>query len=442
MKFATAHRFSSVLWRLGGSMRSSSVLLGLGFFFATILFAALASSCKKNPEQYSRLQVITGEESFSQDACRKNIGMARYSEIRIGSRTVAMLSPNYCVNRFQSPTASGKSQGFSLSGPLKNRAKPVFVHYGYAGNADHDSLIHQGGDQMISWAKDSGYRVLNVSGLDLGSAQKVIAADRLRNPQDYVAGGHVTFNVDAHGGTDENGIHRIYSSSAGRNSRTNASLRTTDVLGAFVSSAGSNVGTVVCNVQSCSGSDTIDDPSFEKLRKNPANPDQMRVFHFGGGRNTPSTTPWDLESGPQDKAKIEQATMLMLQNANPERGLTVERFREIEKNTDLRNTKVETTTYFVPNGPGVVSDTGAPWGRESHKEAVFFDEGAQAPTIVGPSEAFLIPPGVATIQGYKPVLGKKGINDEIKSLPSQSPGGIMIDNDGLSDWSYPENKDH
>jgi hypothetical protein len=394
--------------------------------------ALTVSSCKKNVVQKSKLAVYGGEDQFSQAVCNKKISVARFSQVKIGSKTIAMLSPDYCVNRSKSKYSAQNKGEFALAGVRSSvpAPKPVFVHYGYAGNSSHDSVVRDGGAQIIDWARGAGYRVLNVSGMDLGEAQRVIADDRRSHPRDYEGGGHVTFNVDAHGGTDENGIHRIYSSSESSNSRVNSNLRTTDVLSAFVNSAGSRVGTIVCNVQSCEGSDTISDPNFENLRQNSGNPDQMRVFHFGGGPGTPAQTPWDGAVSGEQRSKIEQSTLLMLQNANPERGLTVGGFQEIQDDKDLRLLRPEVTSYFVPTAPGAISDTGNPLGTESHRELKYFDEGAQSPTLVGPSEAYLIPPGVAPIQGFKPVLGKDGINSEIQTMPSQVSGGF-IHNDGL-----------
>jgi len=406
-------------------------------FVASILIAMQFVGCKKMVEQKSRLQVFSGEGAFAAEVCDKKLGVTRYSQIQIGGRTIAMVSPNYCVNRNRVLSKGSKSGGFSLSDSRSQRqpgAKPVLVHYGYAGNSSRDELINRGGRQILDWAQNAGYRVLDVSGKDLGDAQNVIMNDRKQHPGDYQDGGHITFNVDAHGGTDENGIHRIYASSDFKNGRSKSNLRTTDVLGAFLSAAGSGVGTVVCNVQSCKGSDAINDPKFERLKTNPANAQQMRAFHFGAGPGVSAVTPFGNKAANGEWAGIEQASLLMLQNADPERGLTVGKFREIEQKTNLTLTKPDVRTYFVPMGPGVISDTGTfNGGTVSHQGVRYFDNGPQNPTIVGPSEAYLIPPGVSSIKGFSPVVGREGVSTKIGQLPPIQ-GGILRESDELEKW--------
>jgi hypothetical protein len=408
----------------------SAQLKILGLASITICAALFVGSCKKN-NGVSRLAVYTTEDHFSRDVCEKKIGIARVSMVQIGTKTLAMLSPDYCVNRESVSPRSNEPSSFALAGPTKSkpRPRPVFIHYGYAGNSEQDKLIHEGGDQILDWAKKSGYRVLDVSGMNLTAAKKAIVKDRDSNPEDYQSGGHVTFNVDAHGATNQRGIHKIYATSENRNRTVESSLRTTDVLNGFIRSAGSKVDTIVCNVQSCEGGDTIDDPEFNRLRESKVNPKQMRVFHFGAGGGRPASTPYESSDGTQERARVEQATLLMLQNADPKKGLTVGRFREIEKKSDLREIAPEVTTFFVPSRG--IPDIGSPFGTISHMEKTYFDDGPQSPTLVGPSAAFLIPPGVSPVTNYSPVLGRDGVNADIKKLPKQPSGSVFNNNNGL-----------
>jgi hypothetical protein len=64
-------------------------------------------------------------------------------------------------------------------------------------------------------------------------------------------------------------------------------------------------------------------------------------------------------------------------------------------------------------------------------EKTYFDDGPQSPTLVGPSAAFLIPPGVSPVTNYSPVLGRDGVNADIKKLPKQPSGSVFNNNNGL-----------
>lgn len=154
-----------------------------------------------NPGQsYSSLAVYEGGEAkFLKDSCAeaKGTNISRVSVINIGGRQLSIVQGNTCQAK--------KKSGFGLADKVE---KPVYIHWGYAGNAEGDKLIHDGRKDIMPWATEN-FRVVDVSGMDIGKAQQKILADRKANPNSYGASSYVMVDIDAHGYVDENGVHRV-----------------------------------------------------------------------------------------------------------------------------------------------------------------------------------------------------------------------------------------
>lgn len=313
------------------------------------------------------------EERFFNEACKdKAAGPARLSVINMNGRSLTIFQPDSCAAQKQS------SQGFSLSDGESR--KPVYIHYGYAGNSEGDQLIHRGARDAIAWAQES-FRVVNVSGMSIDKAQAAIMADRRRNPGDYSNNSNVFVDIDAHGEVGPDGLHRIGKKDVSTNSVTTSTYRTTDIQRALLEGVGHNAGNVVCMVQSCFSGAIQNDPAFEDIQSSQVNPQQNRVFLFAASENQPSLA--STENG------MEQSMKLLTQMGGGDNGLSVADFQKELEKRNLGSVETATTVYFTSNG----MSTDNPLGNLSHVgvRARYVEQG---PTVVGPKDALILPPGI------------------------------------------------
>ncbi len=386
--------------------------------------AIIVAACKPQMPAASSLAALDyNETGFIDEACSGSHDIARISSIRMGARTLTFIQSSYC------DTGSNQA-AMNLNGA--NNRKPVFIHYGYYGNAPEDQLIDWGRQDALAWAKQD-FRVLDVSQLPIAEAQAKILADRRANPMDYGRNSHVVIDIDAHGGVAEDGNHRIYSGQVQTdkqgfvNSHTTSSMRTTDVQSALIEGVGHKTGNITCIVQSCYSGAVAQEPAFKKMETSKINPQQNRVFLFGSSADSVSIAPTQFNDHGymSAEASIEQATMTLMQSAKKE-GLKVGEFKNTLKKKNLIVPDLEISTVYYPSSLGASTDAPPGFGGiggASHDVSTLWSEGPQGPVVVGNDNALILPPGINPDKRFSPVKSKKQMADAYDKW--KAPAGVI-----------------
>ena len=366
------------------------------------------ASCRSGDGSYARLADYEPKESsFLRDACLQagQGGVARVSVIQIGGRQLNVVQPDLCGTNRKKSAKLGLEEG-------EDQRKPVYIHYGFAGNAEEDNVIHRGRRDILPWAS-ANYRVVDVSGMSISQAQQSILADRKRNPQDYSKESHVLIDIDAHGMVTPSGDHVIARSDVAPGVSSLNSYRTVDVQQALLEGVGHNAGNVVCAVQSCFSGAVQQDPQFQQIRNSHINPDQKRVFVFSAAPDRVAMT--------APNSGVEQTMQLLTQSANPEKGLTVGEFQKTleQKNLGFMKENFDIQTIYYPS-IGYSTDTPiAGVGGVSHYDIQStFNFEAQGPTVVGEKDSLLLPPGIGR-SDTSPVLSRE---DHLQRIQQNTAG--------------------
>lgn len=389
-------------------------------YLVNFLAVLCAVSCK--PSDYnSSLAVFGGSEiAWTGDLCTNKIKATRLSRISVPGADILFTTADYC-------RAKNRRATLSLTGDEDR--KPVLIVYGYGGNAPSDGLVHRAIEDTKPWANDN-FRVVNIPpGADLVTTANIINTDRRRNPTDYEKDAWVGSVVAAHGYVAEDGRHKTVKSDISDQkvdpaqigpTHTSTSYNTVDVQRTILNSVGNNAGTVMCTVYECQSGAVKSDPEFESIKTNPNNPDQKRVFQFSSSEDRVATTSVSIDKNGRigSKTPIEQSVGFLMQQAQAD-GLTVDEYQNKLKEANLGNlTGLEIDTAYVP---GTESDNN-PLGTKSH-DIVTPMFSSQGPSVVGPADAFILPPGVIPDTQHPAIATK---NDQVQAATSGLPVGTSV----------------
>ena len=397
--------------------------LSIGAIVGFIAF----SGCKGKPGLGSALSVYDpAEGKFSSEACEDRRAVARMSKVKTDAYELILYNANYC-NALKKTNRKKNELSFALQDGRDGTRKPVMIVYGYAGNAPSDQVEKQGVSDMMPWINQNFRPVVVPTGASVSEMQQVITTDRKQNPQDYGPDDWVGSIVASHGYVDNrDGLQKMVKTDV-LNTRVDpnqvgpvnqsTSVRTTDVQAAIMQGVGSEAGTVYCMTWSCQSGGAMYDPQFESLKTSTINPDQKRIFQFSsapdklaGFSNT--MTP----NGVVTTTPAERSLVFASQAADPTKGLTVEQLQQKLGNANLgMSGGFDISTVYTPNTG--ISDTGSPFGVPSHQVATpLFSP--QNPTVVGPRDAYVFPPGVSMNSFVPPVAtGAQEIRSAEMSLP-------------------------
>jgi hypothetical protein len=332
---------------------------------------------------------------------------------------IIVASSDYCQ------ASTPKTQGFGLEGPATAR-KPVLILDGYGGNHQGDAIVHQSMSDTMPWAREN-FRVVQIPpGANVTQAQQTILRDRQQNPQDYGANSHVTMIMGAHGYVDQNGQHRTVRSDVSNQrvvpnqvgpTEIATSYRTVDRVGALMEGVGHRTGTVTCALYQCQSGQVVNDPNFPRLQTSSINPQQQRVFQFSSQPNRVAMSSTSV--GPDGRlasgTPIEQSVGFLMQQAQPG-GLTVAEYQRRLAGAQLGNVNMDVQTAFVPGGDSTGPTGGL--GTPSHMIATPLFSPQQA-TVVGPKDAYILPPGVRADTHNPPVANMPAQNQAIqKEFPN------------------------
>lgn len=371
--------------------------------FCSSLFIFASISCSPATQE-SFLADWQGEEQrFFNEACNgdtSSSGPSRLSVIEMNGRSLTILQPDACAKQGKKNSSLGLTDEASR--------KPVYIHYGYAGNSSGDQLVKRNEQDAIEWAKDN-FRVVNVSGMSIDRAQAAIMDDRRRNPSDYSKDSHVFVDIVAHGGVGEkDNIHRIGKNDVTPTSSTISQYRTTDIQKALLEGVGHNAGNVVCMVQSCYAGAIKNDPAFPDLQESKINPDQTRVFMFASAEDQPAVA--------YGSNAMEQSMLLLTQMGGGEKGLSVSDFENELERKNLGRIVVNSSTVYFTSPAGMSTDH--PLGGTLSHYGVNASYASQGPSVVGPRDALILPPGIMP-GNSQPVLSEQERREQTNRHASQ-----------------------
>lgn len=383
-------------------------------------FAGIAVSC--NPADYnSSLAVYGGSEpAWSGDLCASKIKATRLSRISVPGYDILFTTADYCK-------AKDRTATLALTGEEKR--KPVLIVYGYGGNAPSDGIVHKAVKDTQPWANEN-FRVINIpTGADLSKTAQIINEDRRRNPTDYGQDAWVGSVVAAHGYVGDDGRHKTVKSDISEvridpaqvgPTHTATSYNTVDVQRTILNSVGNNAGTVMCTVYECQSGRVKSDPEFDSIKTNQYNPDQKRVFQFSSAADRNASTSISVNSASKivSTTSIEQSVGFLMQQGQPD-GLTVDEYQQKLNSAQLgKLSGLKIDTAYVP---GTESDTN-PLGTKSH-DIVTPMFSTQGPSVVGPADAFILPPGVIP-DTKNPSIATK--DDQIQAATTGLPVGTTV----------------
>jgi hypothetical protein len=393
------------------------------------LLASVHAGCKPAQLSGSRLAVDgSGEQAFVADACDQKMSISRYSRIRIDGREVLIMTKDFCASQ---KSARRVSLGLVEQKPAR---RPVLIIDGYGGNAASDQMVHQSVQDTQPWGTEN-FRVLNIpAGASITEAQRIVMNDRRQNPQDYGSNSWVGLIEAAHGYVGADGRHRtvktdvtnqkIDSNQVGP-TQVESSYLTTDRAGALIEGIGHNAGTISCSFYQCQSGQVRNDPDFDRLQQSGINPAQKRVFQFSSAPDrTARVSPYIQQDGRIGSATpIEQSVGFLMQQAESD-GLTVDEYQSKLKRANLGNAALHVDTAFVPNSGDSTAPGGDLLGIPSHSIVTPLFA-PQAPSVVGPKDAFILPPGIKP-DSFNPPIATSG--DQLRSVTNETAPGDLIRN--------------
>jgi len=386
--------------------------------------AFLATGCKPVLDESALAYDKSSESVFVSEECQRagSVPIMRVSIVKMGDgRSLTVVQPDVCGGQ----NSAKDSSGLSLAGPTAPTTRPVYVHYGYAGNAPGDQLVKDGGRDALTWARQNNFHVVDLSGArNISAAQQALIQDRQQNPTLYGPNGYVLMSIDSHGSHNpQTGATTISKTNVGTTQsggmvQESTSYQVTDVQRTLLEGVGHNAGTVVCATWSCQSRGAIDTKAFADLQKSKINPDQKRVFLFSSSPDQLARTQTTIDSknGPSHPSSVEQSFGFLTQQANAKSGLTVADFQNRLKKENLGGVDLQVQTLFVPQA-GVTDVTASP--KVSH-QAIDFTFMPQRPSVItaaDPKKVFILPPGIRPNTNIPPVQGGDSLAKDFNKLP-------------------------
>lgn len=386
----------------------------------------LVSGCQSEPYTSSLAVFDSGEPQWSRDLCDAKVSAARISRVSINGIDMVFVAGDYCQAVNKAKKAKSKKQlGLVDSEPRK----PVMILYGYGGNGDGDKMVHNAISDTKPWANEN-FRVVQIPpGADLAKTSTIINQDRARNPQDYGPDAWVGSIVAGHGYIADDGRHKTVKTDISNKkidpnqigpTTTYTSNNTLDVQRTILNSIGNNAGTVMCSVYECQSGAVKNDPEFQSITTNPYNPNQKRIFQFSAAadrlaKTSPSISP---EGYINSATTIEQSVGFLMQQGQSS-GLTVEEYNKRLQAANLGTFQgLDIQTAYVPGSSSDVNPLGTP----SH-DVVTPLFTSQGPSVVGPKDAYILPPGVTPDQNHPKIATQQ---DQINAATAGAPPGTTI----------------